>query len=129
MLCTVSLSGVQEIALLVVIAARIASTIYLMQRGRSSYPCISVNLRLYDHFTHSAGDRTQGMATHPQSNGGQSEGARPRKDTKVAVEDSETWVDAKRYTVYKVRYSCNLLSDIRTNSSSSVCPVTTESST
>lgn len=47
------------------------------------------------------------MATHhPQTNGQQqqnSESARPRKDTKVAVEDSETWVDAKRYTVYKVR--------------------------
>ncbi len=38
------------------------------------------------------------MATTPDSNGQ----ARPRGDTKVAVEDSETWVEAKRYTVYKV---------------------------
>ena len=38
--------------------------------------------------------------TVPDSNG------RARKDTKVAVEDSETWVEAKRYTVYKVSLHC-----------------------
>ena len=40
--------------------------------------------------------------TVPDSNG------RARKDTKVAVEDSETWVEAKRYTVYKVSLHCKL---------------------
>ena len=28
---------------------------------------------------------------------------RPRGETKVSVDDSQTWVETKRYTVYKVR--------------------------
>ena len=38
------------------------------------------------------------MATVPESG----DLTRPRGQTTAAVEDSETWVESKRYTVYKV---------------------------
>lgn len=37
-----------------------------------------------------------------EPNGGVTEDVRKKRGTTVSVDDSETWVEAKRYTVYKV---------------------------
>ena len=46
------------------------------------------------------------MAEDTAANG--DHGSRPRGQTTAAVEDSETWVESKRFTVYKVRQTITL---------------------
>ena len=46
------------------------------------------------------------MAEETAANG--DPGSRPRGQTTAAVEDSETWVESKRFTVYKVKLMITL---------------------